>query len=85
MLPSMKGSNHEQGFLQSYYRNIYQGCKNILSKYSQNSQAITVHAEELKSSFSTDYMTNQINLMINSLDSNPTEAIGKSKELIESC
>lgn len=76
-----KDSFNEEGA----YRNIYQSCKNILSKYSQNSQAIKVQADELKLSFSTDYMTNQINLMIKSLDSNPTEAIGKSKELIESC
>lgn len=78
---------HDKDFFgeEGTYKNIYISCKNILSKYSQNSQAIKVQAEQLKSSFSTDYMTNQINLMIRSLDSNPTEAIGKSKELIESC
>lgn len=82
-----KTETHGKDFFgdEGTYKNIYISCKNILSKYSQNSQAIKVQAEELKSSFSTDYMTNQINLMINSLESNPTEAIGKSKELIESC
>lgn len=82
-----KTETHDKDFFgeEGTYKNIYIRCKNILSKYSQNSQAIKVQAEQLKSSFSTDYMTNQINLMINSLESNPTEAIGKSKELIESC
>lgn len=78
---------HDKDFFneEGAYRKDYLKCKNILSKYSQNPQTIKVQAEELKTSFSTDHMTNQINLMIRSLDSNPTEAIGKSKELIESC
>lgn len=35
--------------------------------------------------FDSDYLNQQITQMLSSVDSNPTDAIGKSKELIESC
>lgn len=35
--------------------------------------------------FSSEYLTQQITLMIEMQENNPTEAIGKAKELIESC
>jgi hypothetical protein len=73
--------NNEKGL----YRDLYLKCKNILSKYYNKPLVSTMQAEELKSSFSTEYMTNMINLMTSSLDNNTVEAIGKAKELIESC
>lgn len=73
--------NNEKGL----YHDLYLKCKNILSKYRKEPCVSTILADELKSSFSTEYMTKMINMMISSLDNNTTEAIGKAKELIESC
>ena len=42
-------------------------------------------SEDLKKKFSSNYMSQQIDLMTSMCNENPTEAIGKSKELIESC
>jgi hypothetical protein len=42
-------------------------------------------AAVLKEKFSSGYLTAQIDLMIEMQSTNPTEAIGKAKELIESC
>lgn len=42
-------------------------------------------AEVLKIKFSSEYINSQIDLMLEMVDRNPTEAIGKSKELLESC
>ncbi|MDR1100778.1 MAG: abortive infection family protein [Clostridiales bacterium] len=42
-------------------------------------------AKTLKQKFSSEYISKQIDTMMKSQDDNPTEAIGKAKELIESC
>jgi len=39
----------------------------------------------LKNNFSSDYLSKQIDLMLQMQVSNPTNAIGMAKELIESC
>lgn len=41
--------------------------------------------EKLKKVFTSDYMRLQIDQMQKSVETNPTDAIGKSKELVESC
>ncbi|MBR0087795.1 MAG: abortive infection family protein [Lachnospiraceae bacterium] len=68
-----------------YYANLFSRCKSIVEKVN-NSSAVTENlAEELKKSFSSDYISKQIDLMLLMQTTNPTEAIGKAKELIESC
>lgn len=47
--------------------------------------AIQQQAEALKQVFTSDYLRTQIDQMQKSVDSNPADAIGKAKELIESC
>jgi hypothetical protein len=42
-------------------------------------------AADLKKKFSSEYLSAQIDLMLKMQSENPTEAIGKAKELIESC
>lgn len=42
-------------------------------------------AKELEQRFSSEYMSSQISIMMKMTKENPTEAIGKAKELIESC
>lgn len=62
----------------------YQECKSILDKLKQ-STIIDKETKKLKEVFNSAYITSQINLMVKMQDENPTEAIGKAKELIESC
>jgi len=45
----------------------------------------SLFGEKLKQEFSSDYVSQQITLMVDMQSVNPTETIGKSKELIESC
>jgi hypothetical protein len=65
--------------------NTYLKCKDILRKVSTESSILIEHAEELKKKFSSDYLNQEIDLMYKMQKDNPTEAIGKAKELIESC
>lgn len=41
--------------------------------------------KEIEIAFSSDYMNKQIEAMLNSVNDNPSDAIGKAKELFESC
>ncbi len=43
------------------------------------------HIEELSSKFNSSYIDTQLQIMMNSIESNPSDAIGKAKELLESC
>ena len=45
----------------------------------------SVFGEKLKEEFSSEYISQQIAIMVDMQAKNPTETIGKSKELIESC
>lgn len=80
-LSSMK-ENDEQ--YNKNHATAYTKCRAILDKV-QNGIVLTRSTEAIKKEFDSDYMNEQINLMIKMQDENPTEAIGKAKELIESC
>jgi hypothetical protein len=67
------------------YAKLYRKCKEIMNRLNGASSVVQRTADELKAKFSSEYLTQQINLMVSMQSSNPTEAIGKSKELIESC
>ena len=67
------------------YARIYQQCKAIVDRLDGSTVAITQTAENLKSKFSSDYLSRQIDLMVQMQTSDPTNAIGLAKELIESC
>ena len=67
------------------YLPIYQKCRSIADKYSPVGQYTNVAANNIKEAFSSEYIDKQINLMLSMQTENPTEAIGKAKELIESC
>lgn len=69
----------------SHYSKLYKNCKKIIHKLNLSNTVIESYAKELKKNFSTDYMSSQIALMMEMQKKNPTEAIGKAKELIESC
>ncbi len=67
------------------YSNLYHKCHDFMKRLNHPETPLISSAEELKDKFSSDYLTQQINLMIRMQKENPTEAIGKAKELIESC
>lgn len=66
------------------YANLYQKCKNLVDKYKTN-LANTNIVLTCNGSFSTDYINTQIKIMLDNQSVNPTESIGKAKELIECC
>lgn len=67
------------------YARIYQKCKAIMDKLEGITSTIVRTANDLKDKFSSEYMTRQIELMVSMQSTNPTNAIGMAKELIESC
>ncbi len=62
----------------------YPKAKLILDKLN-GLHVAKVETEELKEKFNSGYINTQIDLMVKMQDENPTEAIGKAKEFIESC
>lgn len=68
-----------------YYAKIYEICKIVIDRLKGSTAAITKTANNLKSKFSSDYLSKQIEMMVTMQTTNPTNAIGIAKELIESC
>lgn len=67
------------------YAKLYKKCKTYIERVSNTTTPLSVNAEQLQEKFSSDYLSKQIELMLKMQTENPTEAIGKAKELIESC
>ena len=67
------------------YSKIYKRCKDIMDRILYNKNPLVSTAVQLKEMFSSEYLSAQIDLMLRMQSENPTEAIGKAKELIESC
>lgn len=67
------------------YAKIYNKCKIIVNNLSGISSVIQNTADNLKEKFSSEYLSQQIKMMLSLTSSSPTDAIGKAKELIESC
>lgn len=67
------------------YAELYEKCKVIINGLRGVSAVVQDAAEDLKGKFSSEYLSQQIDLMVSMQTINPTEAIGKAKELIESC
>lgn len=66
------------------YQKLYAQCKEIACRLSPNqfSESMT---STLKEAFSSNYINKQLKIMLENQATNPTESIGKAKELIESC
>lgn len=62
----------------------YLQCKEIAKKINNNQFSLFA-TKTLKEAFSSEYINKQINIMLENQSTNPTESIGKAKELIESC
>lgn len=67
------------------YSKTYYKCKAIMERILFNKIPLATVAENLKEKFSSEYLSAQIDLMLEMQTENPTEAIGKAKELVESC
>ena len=67
------------------YSKTYSRCKNIMERILFNKTPLVSNASELKEKFSSEYLSAQIDMMLKMQSENPTEAIGKAKELVESC
>ena len=66
------------------YAVAYTKCRSIIDRINATT-IVDVEAVKLKEVFNSDYISTQIDLMVKMQDKNPTDAIGKAKELIESC
>lgn len=67
------------------YALMYKRCKSIVERVKAILAQTSLPVDKLKDRFSSEYISTQLNLMLKMQEENPTEAIGKSKELIESC
>ncbi len=66
------------------YHFLYEKCASIATREKTGISVLT-QRKGLETHFTSDYMLQQIDTLFSSRETNPTEAIGKSKELIESC
>ena len=66
------------------YRRYYELCVSIV-QLEKAGISLRVQKESLEVAFTSEYMHLQIDTLSKSRETNPTEAIGKPKELIKSC
>lgn len=66
-------------------QSLYKECKEIAERERATSPLLSETTADLKSKFNSEYMDSQINLLMDMGIKHPVEAIGKAKELIESC
>ena len=72
------------GITNEEYAKYYAQCKEIAQRTNTN-QFSSFATNSIKEAFSSEYIDQQMRIMLENQKSNPTEAIGKAKELIESC
>lgn len=66
------------------YRRLYSKCL-LIAERERSCTVSGPQRTDLEKHFTSECMRQQIETLFNSREGNPTEAIGKSKELIESC
>ena len=67
------------------YKKLYEKCKEVANRIASDDQFTHEAVKNIQEAFSSEYIDKQIHLMMSMMNENPTEAIGKAKELIESC
>ena len=67
------------------YARLYKKCRSYVDRILNVTTPLAPNAVELQEKFSSEYLSKQIELMLKMQSENPTDAIGKAKELIESC
>lgn len=66
-------------------RGVYKICKKAVDRERAALSPLDQTAKYLKQEFSSEYMNEQIELLVRMRTEHPTDAIGKSKEVLESC
>ena len=66
-------------------RSYYRECKEAALRERAVQHSLQTSVEYLQQKFSSEFMDERISLLMAMRESDPTEAIGKSKEMIESC
>ena len=64
---------------------LYKKCRTYMDRVLNIATPLAANASELAEKFSSEYLAKQIQLMLKMQTENPTDAIGKAKELIGSC
>ncbi|MBR4536734.1 MAG: abortive infection family protein [Bacteroidales bacterium] len=72
------------GISNDVYAKYYAQCKGVAQRINSN-QFSSFAANSVKEAFSSEYINKQMSIMLDNQETNPTESIGKAKELIESC
>lgn len=67
------------------YQKQYDKCKIVAERLTGWNQYTDTVVKNIKEAFSSDYINKQVDIMVQMQKEHPTEAIGKAKELIESC
>lgn len=67
------------------YAVLYKKCRTYMDRVLNISTPLAPNAVALQEKFTSEYLSKQIELMLRMQTENPTDAIGKAKELIESC
>lgn len=67
------------------YASLYKKCREVLDKTKRHEFLSNDCLDRLKRKFSSEYISKQIEAMKAAQATNPTDAIGKAKELVESC
>lgn len=75
----------DKPFEKNNYSAIFHRCKPIVERVRSMMNNVALPIDNLKIAFSNEYISSQLDLMLKMQSENPTEAIGKAKELIESC
>lgn len=73
------------GLLSEEQKKLYPKLKNILSRFTYNdlfSEKLIINA---KARFNDKYIDSQLSIMMSLVEKSPSDVIGKSKELLESC
>jgi len=64
---------------------IYPKLKALMSRFSSNHTFSTEMVSNVKEKFNDSYIANQLKIMMSLVDESPSDVIGKSKEILESC
>ena len=67
------------------YAALYKKCREYMDRCKVGGAYVALQKESIAQRFTSEYMHSQIDILFEMRTTNPTEAIGKAKELIENC
>lgn len=68
-----------------YYKKIYLSCEDIIKRIKSDNYVLDSYIKKIGVDFSNEYFDQQVKYMLEMQGLCPTDAIGKAKELIETC